>query len=150
MRWDANLLNLGPPGPCQGGQRQPKAKTVGSAVQRRPDLHTRRCTNMQDHTTNPVVRKTLCNLLIRSLNLVGGKVFQADDRRARDRGWQTNSRHGGLSRTYRDLRFDYLIPCPTCNGRGRDLGRLTCPACGGAGRIVMNPTEVPEPEQGQS
>ena len=100
---------------------------------------------MQDHTTNPVVRKILGDLLIRGLSLIGGKIFRADDRRARDRGWQTISRHGGLSRTYRDPRFDYLIPCAACNGRGRDLGGLTCPVCDGAGRIVVNPAEASEP-----
>jgi hypothetical protein len=105
---------------------------------------------MQDHTTNPVVRKTLRDLLIRGLNLIGNKIFQADDRHAHDRGWQINSRHGGLSRTYRDPRFDYVIPCPTCKGRDRDLSGLTCPACNGAGRTVVNPAEASEPGRSQS
>lgn len=104
---------------------------------------------MQDHTTNPVMRKTLRDLLIHGVNLLGSKIFQADDLRAHGRGWQINSRHGGLSRTYRDPRFDYLTPCPTCNGRGRDFSGLTCPTCDGAGRIVLNPAEAPEPERGQ-
>jgi hypothetical protein len=42
---------------------------------------------MKDHTTNPVIRKTLRDLLQRRLNAVGGKIFRQDDRRARDQGW---------------------------------------------------------------
>ena len=67
---------------------------------------------MQDHITNPDVRKTLHDLLIRGLNLIGNKIFQADDRRAHDRGWQISSRHGGLSRTYRRsaVRLPHSLP----------------------------------------
>jgi len=47
---------------------------------------------MKDHTTNPVVRKTLRDLLLRGLSAIGSKIFQADDCRARDRGWQISPR----------------------------------------------------------
>jgi hypothetical protein len=63
---------------------------------------------MLDHTTNPNVRKTPLDLVIRLLRTLGGKIFQADDRYARDRGWQITSSRSGLSRTYRDPRFDSL------------------------------------------
>jgi hypothetical protein len=104
---------------------------------------------MKDDTTNPVLRETLRDLLIRGLSLVGSKIFLADDRRACERGWQVLPRHGGLSRTYRDPRFDYLTRCAACSGRGRDLAGVTCLACDGAGRIVLDPAEAAEPGRGK-
>jgi hypothetical protein len=104
---------------------------------------------MKDHTTNPVLRKTLRDLLIHGLSLIGSKIFRTDDRRACERGWQVLSRHGGLSRTYRDPRFDDLIRCAACSDRGRDLVGVTCATCDGAGRIILNPAEASEPGRGQ-
>lgn len=94
---------------------------------------------MKDHTTNPGVRKTLGDLLLRELAAVGSKIFRADDRRARDRGWQIIPRHSGLSRNYRDPRFDYLITCGACNGRGCHPRGASCSGCQGTGRIVLAP-----------
>lgn len=104
---------------------------------------------MLDHTTNPNLRKTLRDLLLRVLSAIGNMIFRADDHRARERSWQVLPRHGGLSRAYRDPRFDYLIRCAACSSRGRDLTGLTCPTCDGAGRISLNPAEASEPQRDQ-
>jgi hypothetical protein len=103
---------------------------------------------MNDATTNPVFRKILNHLLARRLNAFGSKIFQADDRRARDRGWQITSRHGGLSRRYRDPRFDFLASCTTCNGRGCNARGVTCSDCDGTGRIVLASAATSRPERG--
>lgn len=127
----------------QAGTSGRRGERTGQAEKRlgRPGTSTQpahsRCTNMKDHTTNPVVCKILNHLLARRLNALGRKVFLADDRRARDRGWQITSRHGGLSRSYRDPRFDFLAPCPTCNGRGANACGVTCSDCNGTGRVVL-------------
>jgi hypothetical protein len=92
---------------------------------------------MLDHTTNPNLRKTPRDLLLRVLSAIGSKIFQTEDRRARDHGWQITPRQGGLGRTYRDPRFDSLTSCPACNGRGRMPDRTTCPGCQGTGRTVL-------------
>lgn len=104
---------------------------------------------MKDHTTNPNVRATITELLLRGLRAIGDKIFQADDCRANEQDWQIIRRHGGLSRGYRDLRFDRLLTCKACNGRGCDLAEVTCPICDGAGRIVLDPAEASEPGRSQ-
>src|SRR4030081_3579219 len=63
---------------------------------------------MLDHTTNPNLRKTPRDLLLRVLNAIGSKILQIDDRRPRYHGWQITPHRGGLGRTYRDPRFDPL------------------------------------------
>lgn len=92
---------------------------------------------MLDHTTNPNLRKTYRDLVFRALNAIGIKIFQTDDRRARERGWQVVTRQGGLGRTYRDPRFNCLIPCPACNGRGHMSDGSACSACQRTGRTVL-------------
>jgi hypothetical protein len=104
---------------------------------------------MQDRTTNPDVRATLADLLLGVLSAISSKIFRADDCRARDRGWQVIPRHGGLSRSYRDPRFDHLVPCTACNGQGCYPRDTTCSACHGAGRIVLDPAAVSQPGRGQ-
>jgi hypothetical protein len=104
---------------------------------------------MKDHTTNPDVRATVTDLLLRALSAIGNKIFRADDRRARDQGWQIIPRRGGLSRVYRDPRFDRLLPCTACNGRGCNPRGTTCCACHGVGRIVLDPAAVSRPGRGQ-
>jgi hypothetical protein len=103
---------------------------------------------MKDDTTNPVVRKTLRDLLLRGLSAIGSKIFQADDCRARDRGWQIIPRHSGLSRRYRDPRFDYLNSCTACNGHGCNSGGVTCSGCNGTGRIALGPAAISRPGRG--
>jgi hypothetical protein len=73
---------------------------------------------MLEHTTNPNVRKTHSDLLVRVLSAIGGTIFRAPDSRAREHGWQIIPRHGGLSRTYRDPRFDRsVVTQPAQRGR---------------------------------
>jgi len=103
---------------------------------------------MRDNTTNPDVR-ALTGLLQRGLSAIGNKIFRADDCRARDQRWQIIPRHGGLSRTYRDARFDNLIACTACNGRGCHPRGATCSTCHGTGRIVLDPATVFQPGRGQ-
>jgi hypothetical protein len=104
---------------------------------------------MKDHTTNTGVRKTLRDLLLCALSAIGGKTFREEDRWARDHGWQTIPRHGGLSRTYRDPRFDYLTACTACSGRGCDPRGVVCSDCDGTGRVILNPAAVSRPGRGQ-
>jgi len=104
---------------------------------------------MKDHTTSPDVRKTFPDLLLRGLSAIGSKIFREDDYWARDHGWQIIPRHGGLSRSYRDPRFDFLVTCMACNGRGCNPRGVTCSDCHGAGRIVLDPAAVSEAGRGQ-
>ncbi len=104
---------------------------------------------MKDVTTNPFARKTRGGLLLRWTRAIGSKIFRAGDRRARDQGWQVIPRHGGLSRRYRDPRFDNLAACTACNGRGCNPRGVTCPDCGGTGRIVLDRTAVSRPGRRQ-
>jgi len=104
---------------------------------------------MLDHTTNPNLRKTPRDLLLRVLNAIGSKIFQTGDCRVRGQGWQVIPRHGGLSRTYRDPRFDYLIPCQACNGRGYTTDGTSCFACDGSGRLVLDGADTTQPRRGQ-
>jgi hypothetical protein len=99
---------------------------------------------MKDHTTNPVVRKTPVDVLIRWLSAFGNKIFEADDRRARDRDWEITPSHGGLSRSYRDPRFNYLRRCRACNGFGCSPDGVTCASCHGAGRVILDAAKAPQ------
>ena len=54
-------------------------------------------------------------LLIRR---VGNWLYQAEEARARQYGWQITTHRGGLARTYRDPRFDRFSRCPGCGGAG--------------------------------
>jgi hypothetical protein len=78
-------------------------------------------------------------LLIRA---VGNRLFQAEDVRARQYGWQITSRRGGLARTYRDPRFDRLRSCPACRSTGTGPGEKPCERCGGTGRITVSPSAL--------
>ena len=104
---------------------------------------------MLDHTTNPDLRKTPRGLLLCVLGAISKKIFRADDSCARDQGWQIIPRHGGLSRTYRDPRFDHLVACTACNGHGCYPSGVTCSGCNGTGRIVLDPADVSRPGRGQ-
>jgi hypothetical protein len=80
-------------------------------------------------------------LLIRAFS---DQLFQADDARASQYGWQITSRHGGLTRTYRDPRFDRLRSCPACGGNGRNPDDRACDRCAGTGRITVSHELRPE------
>jgi hypothetical protein len=73
-------------------------------------------------------------LLIRR---VGDRLFQAEDARGGQHGWQITARHGGLARTYRDPRFDRFRLCAVCGGTGIGLDDQACGHCGGTGRITL-------------
>jgi hypothetical protein len=40
------------------------------------------------------------------LQAIGDRLHKGGDLRASQHGWQVTTRHGGMSRTYRDPRFD--------------------------------------------
>jgi hypothetical protein len=105
---------------------------------------------MLEHTTNPNLRKTLGDLLLRLLSAIGNMIFRGDDHRARKRGWQIIPRHRGLSRTYRDPCFDYLAACMACNGRGQNPHSVTCSDCLGTGRVTLVPDAISKGRGGQS
>jgi hypothetical protein len=67
---------------------------------------------------------------------IWGRLFAADDARARRRGWQVTVQRGGLGRSYRDPRFDLLIRCPECRGTGPD--DRPCRLCPGTGRLALD------------
>ena len=74
-------------------------------------------------------------LLIRA---AGDRLFQAEDARARQYGWQITARRGGLARTYRDPRFDCFRSCPACRGSGTRPAEKPCDRCAGTGRITVS------------
>jgi len=67
----------------------------------------------------------------------GDRLFREQDESARRHGWDVQLRHGGLSRTYRDPRFDSLRACPACRGVGTGEQDRPCDRCGGTGRITI-------------
>jgi hypothetical protein len=69
---------------------------------------------------------------------LGAQVFAADDAAARRLGWQVTAVRGGLGRRYRDPRFDGLVACSRCGGRGGRSRGAPCAACAGTGRIVLD------------
>jgi hypothetical protein len=133
----------------QDGGTGRKQKRLGRRYRADPTCTLESVLTMLDDTTNPNVRKTSCDLLLRVLSAIGSKIFRTDDGRARDRGWQIIPRHGGLSRTYRDPRFDYLPPCPACNGRSCNPERIACSGCHGSGRLVLDRVDITQPRRGQ-
>jgi hypothetical protein len=92
----------------------------------------------------------LWGLLKRGTSTTGRRIFLSSDNQARQHGWQVSSRHGGLSRTYRDPRFDYLSACTTCNGGGRNPRSITCSDCQGTGRVSLAPGVTSTQHRGQS
>ncbi|MGP0028745.1 MAG: hypothetical protein ACLPKE_36130 [Streptosporangiaceae bacterium] len=79
--------------------------------------------------------------LARLIRAAGDRLFQAEDARARQCGWQITARRGGLARTYRDPRFDRFRSCPACRGTGTGTAEKPCDRCDGTGRItVFQPT----------
>jgi hypothetical protein len=81
--------------------------------------------------------------LARLIRAVGDRLFQAEDARARQYGWQITVRRGGLARTYRDPWFDRFHGCPACRGSGTGPAKKPCDRCCGTGRItVSEPTRA--------
>jgi hypothetical protein len=69
---------------------------------------------------------------------IWGRLFAADDARARGRGWQVTVQRGGLGRSYRDPRFDLLVECPQSRGAGVDADDRPCRRCPGPGRLTLD------------
>jgi DnaJ-class molecular chaperone len=80
---------------------------------------------------------------------IAQRVFAASDADARRHGWQVTITRGGFGRTYRDPRFDYLVECTACNGRGCKPGNTTCSPCHATGRIVLDPAALSRSRRGQ-
>jgi len=72
--------------------------------------------------------------LSKVIEAVGNRVFRTDDQWAIEHNWQITRRHGGLSRSYRDPRFDTLRACPRCGGSG-GIPDEPCATCDGTGRV---------------
>jgi hypothetical protein len=81
------------------------------------------------------VRRRLIARLGRFLETVGARLFRADDRTAVEHGWQITASRGGLSRLYRDPRFDTIRACPKCSGDGVTDSE-PCVPCDGTGRVI--------------
>jgi hypothetical protein len=77
------------------------------------------------------------NVLRNLAELIAAWLFSGDDSRAARHGWQVLRGDGGLSRRYRDPRFDSLRACGRCAGRGT-LAGLSCTTCAGTGRISLH------------
>jgi hypothetical protein len=77
-------------------------------------------------------RSSVGTRLSEAIARIGRVWFHRSDTRARRRGWEVLET-GRLNRSYRDPRFDRLLPCAWCEGCG-------CPECGWTGRVVR--TEV--------
>jgi len=65
--------------------------------------------------------------------------FATNDTEAYWWGWQISKALGGLSRRYRDTRFDTLAACAQCAGAGVRAD-TRCGACPGTGRITLGET----------
>jgi hypothetical protein len=113
------------------------------------NLHMQRSTSAVD---KPLVSafESLWRLVRCGTSAIGRRIFWSSDRQAHQHGWQVIPRYGGLSRTYRDPRFDYLATCMTCNGRGRNPRGSTCSDCQGTGRVSSAPDVIAKQRQEQS
>jgi hypothetical protein len=89
-------------------------------------------------TSENKVQNRLVRWLLNRLEAAGNRLFAADDQRAAARGWHIIPGSHGLSRRYRDPRFDMLISCPRCSGNGAVSG-WPCPACRATGRQIRPP-----------
>ena len=83
------------------------------------------------------------------IRTAGDRLFRDEDARALRNGWQVQVRHGGLSRTYRDPRFDSLRGCPACFGTGTGQGRRPCDRCSGTGRVTLGEPLSPNAGRGR-
>jgi hypothetical protein len=81
------------------------------------------------------VRNRLVRWLRNCLDRAGNRLFASSDRAADEHRWQITRRHGGLSRRYRDPRFDMLVSCPCCHGTGGTCDSV-CQPCQGTGRLT--------------
>jgi hypothetical protein len=94
-------------------------------------------------------RSGLWTLAATPLRAIADRLFRNDDARARQHGWQVTARRGGLSRAYRDPRFDLLQACPSCFGTGPGHQNQDCDRCAGSGRIMLAAKLSPEAGRGR-
>jgi hypothetical protein len=73
--------------------------------------------------------------LSKVIEAVGDRLFRTDDQWAIEHNLQVTRGRGGLSRSYRDPRFDTLYACLQCGGSGR-TSREPCAECHGTGRVT--------------
>ncbi len=76
--------------------------------------------------------------LERQARRAGSVLFAESDQHALIHSWEITQRVGGLSRTYRDPRFDQLSRCYQCGGTGvsRHSALRSCFICWGTGRLI--------------
>jgi DnaJ-class molecular chaperone len=123
-----NLIKV-PKGTYQGGEPMNPSKTATA------NRHAQQSTAADELLVSAF--RSLRGLFQRGTSSIGRKIFRSSDYQAHQHGWQITPRHGGLSRTYRDTRFDYLAACTRCNGRGHDPRSITCADCQGTGRVSL-------------
>jgi hypothetical protein len=75
--------------------------------------------------------------LAHRVEAAGNSLFRENDALARRHGWHIGAGHAGLSRVYRDPRFDQLASCRRCRGRGSGETGEPCPGCLGTGRVEL-------------
>jgi hypothetical protein len=96
--------------------------------------HQARSTN--DHTPAPGLWARLWIWM----RLLLDRLFAPDDVWAIQHGWEIERGRLGLSRTYRDPRFDTLASCGACHGRGWVQPGRPCLTCGGTGCVTLGST----------
>jgi hypothetical protein len=84
----------------------------------------------------PAGHSRLVTWLTGKVRSAGDRMFCAEDTRAIANGWQITRGKLGLSRTYRDPRFDALAACDQCDGSGETADQ-PCARCAGTGRITL-------------
>ncbi len=75
-------------------------------------------------------------LVSNAARAIGARLFRDDDALAGQLGWQASPGRDGLSRSYRDPRFDRFQSCRRCHGNGVLSEGQDCGQCDGTGRIV--------------
>ena len=93
-------------------------------------------TKVSSLTSEDKTSTSLVDRLSRLLRNFGDRLFADTDAKARQHGWQVTRRNGGLSRRYRDPRFDSLVRCSSCAGTGGS-DTAACEPCGGTGRLAL-------------
>lgn len=88
---------------------------------------------------NRTPRASLLTRIFAATGRVGDALFARADAQARDCGLEVTRSRSGLSRSYRDPRFDQLHRCPQCHGAGTTMRGADCGRCVGTGRIVHDP-----------
>jgi hypothetical protein len=95
-------------------------RTLGDRPAIRPDRRAARHSQADSPTGGPADGGSrLLIWVARRMRSAGDRLFHADDQRAIARGWQVTPGRSGLSRTYRDRRFDGLAARSGDRGQGR-------------------------------